>query len=70
MVGRSLIRWQEIPRRNGLPVSPKGDTIILEEKRDLSLRLNVRSRERCRKLWQAWESGGNYELHREIRIKR
>lgn len=62
------MRLQELPRRNGVGVTiqQKGDLFTPEDQTELSLHLNVCSREQFRKFGEAWENGENYELHRVI----
>ena len=58
MAGRSLIRFQELPRRNA--------HLFLEGKREHSLHSNVCLREHFRTVWEPWENGWKYELYRVI----
>lgn len=52
LVGRSLIRLQELPRRNGVEVTiqQKGDLFPPEDQTELSLHLNV-SQRTIQKIW-------------------
>lgn len=67
LVGWSLIRLQELPRRNGVEVTiqQKGDIFTPEDQTELSLHSMCVPENNSENL-EAWGNRENYELHRII----